>query len=72
MSVYTSISDTEFSEILKTYSLGDFIASQGIQAGIENTNYFVSTTTGEYIFTLFEKINLYPRVFSGITKILNL
>ena len=57
MSVYTSISDTEFSEILKTYSLGDFIASQGIQAGIENTNYFVSTTTGEYIFTLFEKIN---------------
>ena len=57
MSVYTSISDFEFSEILKTYSLGDFISAQGIQAGIENTNYFLNTTKGEYIFTLFEKIN---------------
>lgn len=57
MSVYTSISDTEFSEILKSYSLGDFISAQGIQAGIENTNYFLNTTKGEYVFTLFEKIN---------------
>jgi homoserine kinase type II len=57
MSVYTSISDNEFSEILKNYSLGDFIRAQGIQAGIENTNYFVTTTKGEYVFTLFEKIN---------------
>lgn len=57
MSVYTSISDNEFSEILKNYSLGDFIRAQGIQAGIENTNYFISTTKGEYVFTLFEKIN---------------
>lgn len=57
MSVYTSISDKRFSEILKAYSLGDFVRSQGIQAGIENTNYFITTTTGEYVFTLFEKIN---------------
>lgn len=57
MSVYTSISDKEFSEILNFYDLGDFIRSQGIQAGIENTNYFITTTKGEYVFTLFEKIN---------------
>lgn len=57
MSVYTSISDNEFSEILKNYSLGDFIHARGIQAGIENTNYFISTTEGEYVFTLFETIN---------------
>ncbi|MCK4864369.1 MAG: homoserine kinase [Gammaproteobacteria bacterium] len=57
MSVYTSISDKEFSEILSLYNLGDFIRSQGIQAGIENTNYFITTTKGEYVFTLFEKIN---------------
>lgn len=57
MSVYTSVSDSEFSEILKNYSLGEFICSQGIQAGIENTNYFVVTTKGEFVFTLFEKIN---------------
>ena len=57
MSVYTSISDTEFSEILKDYALGDFVRAQGIQAGIENTNYFITTSKGEYVFTLFEKIN---------------
>lgn len=57
MSVYTSISDNEFSEILKTYSLGQFISSQGIQAGVENTNYFITTSKGDYVFTLFEKIN---------------
>ena len=57
MSVYTSISDNEFSEILTHYNLGDFIRAQGIQAGIENTNYFVDTTKGEYVFTVFEKIN---------------
>lgn len=57
MSVYTSISDSEFSEILKSYSLGNFVSAQGIQAGIENTNYFVTTTKGEFVFTLFEKIN---------------
>lgn len=57
MSVYTSVSEQNFSEILKSFSLGHFIYSQGIQAGIENTNYFVTTTKGEYVFTLFEKIN---------------
>lgn len=56
MSVYTSLSDKEFSEILNTYPLGNYVRSQGIQAGIENTNYFVTTTKGEYVFTLFEKI----------------
>ncbi|MCW8900841.1 MAG: homoserine kinase [Gammaproteobacteria bacterium] len=57
MSVYTSVSDREFSEILKSYNLGNFISAQGIQAGIENTNYFLTTSQGEYVFTLFEKIN---------------
>ncbi len=57
MSVYTSVSDKDFSEILNLYNLGDFVNSEGIQAGIENTNYFVTTTNGQYVFTLFEKIN---------------
>ena len=63
MSVYTSISDNEFSEILNNYSLGDFVSAQGIKAGIENTNYFVTTTTGEFVFTLFEKINQQELLF---------
>lgn len=57
MSVYTSVSEKEFSEVLKNYTLGDFVSAQGIQAGVENTNYFLITTRGKYVFTLFEKIN---------------
>ncbi|MDH5395677.1 MAG: homoserine kinase [Gammaproteobacteria bacterium] len=57
MSVYTALSENEFSEILKLYDLGDFIHAEGIQAGIENTNYFLKTSKGDYVFTVFEKIN---------------
>ena len=57
MSVYTSVSNNEFVEILHNYSLGDFISAQGIQSGLENTNYFITTTKGEYVFTLFEEID---------------
>ena len=57
MSVYTPISDDEFSEILKSYGLGKFISSRGIEAGIENTNYFITTSKDEYVFTLFEKLS---------------
>lgn len=57
MSVYTALSENEFSEILKLYDLGDFIHAEGIHAGIENTNYFLNTSKGAYVFTVFEKIN---------------
>ena len=57
MSVYTTVSDTEFSELLNNYALGDFVSAQGIQAGVENTYYFLTTSKGEYVFTVFEKIS---------------
>lgn len=57
MSVYTRVSDNEFSEILKNYTLGELVSAQGIRAGIENTNYFLTTSQGDYVFTLFEKIS---------------
>lgn len=57
MSVYTRVSDETFAEILNHYSLGDFVSATGIQQGIENSNYFLRTTQGEYVFTLFERIS---------------
>ncbi len=56
MSVYTNIERQELEAFLKNYSLGALIDFQGINAGVENTNYFVSTENGEFVLTIFEEI----------------
>ena len=54
MSVFTVVEAHELSEFLCSYDVGDLQHYAGIEAGIENTNYFVTTTAGAYVLTLFE------------------
>ncbi|MEQ8661711.1 MAG: homoserine kinase, partial [Gammaproteobacteria bacterium] len=54
MSVYTVVARAELEAFLRGYALGTLDDYAGIEAGIENTNYFVTTTLGEYVLTLFE------------------
>ena len=56
MSVYTNIELQELEFLLKHYSLGALISYQGIDAGIENTNYFVTAENGEFVLTIFEDL----------------
>lgn len=56
MSVYTSVSEVELSTFLQQFDCGDLISFKGIEAGIENTNYFVTTNQGEFVLTLFEEL----------------
>lgn len=56
MSVFTPVSDDEARTFLARYTLGELESLEGIAQGIENTNYFLDTTTGRYVLTLFEKI----------------
>ena len=56
MAVFTEVSDKAAQALLKRMSLGDLVSLRGIAGGIENTNYFLTTTQGEYVLTLFERL----------------
>jgi len=58
MSVYTTVTPAELESWLAHYTLGNLLELKGIAAGITNTNYFVTTTQGRYVLTLFETLTL--------------
>jgi homoserine kinase type II len=55
VAVYTEVADEELSAFLATYDLGQLLSCKGIAEGVENTNYFLHTSAGAFILTLYEK-----------------
>lgn len=56
MAVYSPVSEQQLKAFLSDYPVGELIAFQGIDSGIENTNYFVQTSHGHFVLTLFERL----------------
>lgn len=56
MAVFTEVSFQEAAALLRRLQLGALADLQGITAGIENTNYFATTTQGHYVLTVFERL----------------
>ncbi len=54
MSVFTTVEQHELVEFLQHYAAGELLDHEGISDGIENTNYFVTTTDKQMVLTLFE------------------
>jgi homoserine kinase type II len=63
MSVYTSVSREQLESFLRLYDEGPLASYCGIKAGIENSNFFVTTERGEFVLTLFEKHAAYELPF---------
>jgi homoserine kinase type II len=57
MAVYTEVTADEAQTLAHELQLGEVQSLQGIQGGIENTNYFLTTSQGEYVLTLFERLS---------------
>jgi homoserine kinase type II len=55
MSVFTPLARPELEAFLAPYGLGVLRDFQGIAAGSENTNFFVSLERGEFVLTLVER-----------------
>jgi homoserine kinase type II len=55
MAVYTEIDDDALVDFMAAYGVGEVLSCKGIAEGIENSNFLVTTTSGPFILTLYEK-----------------
>ena len=55
MAVYTEVSDAALTRFLGEYAIGGLVAYRGIAEGVENSNFSLRTTEGDFILTLYEK-----------------
>jgi homoserine kinase type II len=56
MAVYTQVSMDEAAALVERLAVGTLLTLKPVLGGIENTNYFVDTSAGRYVLTLFERM----------------
>ena len=52
---YTILDTATLNHITKTYPIGDLESFKLLQGGLENTNYLITTTTGDFVLTICEQ-----------------
>src|SRR5579863_3703892 len=55
MAVYTEIGDDELRAFAQCYDIGEVLSCKGIAEGVENSNFLLTTASGNFILTLYEK-----------------
>jgi len=56
MAVYTEVSFDEAAQLFDELETGQLQTIKACAGGIENTNYFADTNSGQYVLTLFERL----------------
>ncbi len=57
MSVYTKLSLQQVQNLLDNYSIGSLLSMKGIEDGVTNTIYLITTTDHQLVLTIFEELN---------------
>ncbi|MYM21633.1 homoserine kinase [Duganella sp. FT135W] len=57
MAVFTPVSLEDVTQWITQFPLGKVLGLKGISAGIENSNFFLTTERGEYVLTIFENLS---------------
>ena len=57
MAVFTELTPEEARGVLAQFRVGSLRSLQGISSGIENSNFFLGTDTGDYVLTVFERLS---------------
>lgn len=55
MAVYTDITEAELTAFIANYDVGELLSYKGIAEGVENTNFLLHCSGGNFILTLYEK-----------------
>jgi len=56
MAVFTPVSLEDLKSWITQFPIGEALVIRGIESGIENSNFFITTEAGEYVLTIFEKL----------------
>lgn len=57
MAVFTTLTPLEVRKELPDFNIGELLSLEPIASGIENTNYFLDTTEGRWVLTVFERLS---------------
>ena len=55
MAVYTDVTADDLTDFLSRYQIGELRSYKGIAEGVENSNFLLHTSDGNFILTLYEK-----------------
>jgi homoserine kinase type II len=55
MAVYTDVAAEDLAHFLAGYDVGELLSYKGIAEGVENSNFLVHTSRGNFILTLYER-----------------
>jgi homoserine kinase type II len=56
MAVFTPVTGDQLRLWLRDFGIGELVRFEGIASGIENSNFYLDTTEGRFVLTIFERL----------------